>query len=193
MKNFYQLSPRKKLFLGVKIPIMNSMNSLVSIYIKYMRNLKHFYLSGIRLKLFRLFRTCGNGVNSPSGYNVTLSQKRAPHALESFDIELFHIELLSLKSWLLSLQFLGQFWPWEGVKSGKNNGLWLRNGCHKNTYRNHRIKNVVSKAIRAIQGWFNYLKKGVDNMRFISKHNTKATFYHAKQCQNFYKLRSGSI
>lgn len=125
--------------------------------------------------------------------HAPVSGKRLSHPFESFDIELFHIELLSQIRGLLSLQFLGQFWPWEGVKSGKNNGLWLRNGCHKNTYRNHRIKNVVSKAIRAIQGWFNYLKKGVDNMLTIIKTYTKGIFAMVKQCQNFYKLRSESI
>lgn len=171
----------------------NFCNNYYCIYILH-NYLKGNYEVGLsRNRKCSYSMNCGNRDNSPSGYNVTLSQKSAPNALESFDIELFHIELLSQIRGLLSLQFLGQFWPWEGVKSGKNNGLWLRNGCHKNTYRNHRIKNVVSKAIRAIQGWFNYLKKGVDNMLTIIKTYTKGIFAMVKQCQNFYKLRSGSI
>ena len=45
-------------------------------------------------------------------YTAPVSHKNAPNAIESFDIELFHIELLLR---VLSLQFLGQFWPFLGA------------------------------------------------------------------------------
>jgi len=103
------------LFLGVKIPSMNSMNSLIRIPLKYNIFFQLVYLMRNRLKLFILFRTCGNGKKQ----YAPPSRKSAPHAFKTFDIELFHIELL-LKSFtmvhkkyqllrVLSLLNLGQF------------------------------------------------------------------------------------
>ena len=138
-----------------------------------------------------------------NNHTAPFPPKPAPHALKSFDIELFHVELL-LKSFtmvnkkyqllrVLSLLNLGQFQAFLGAKSGKNNALWLRNSYYKYTYRNHRIKNHLYNQIRIIQGWFYYIKNQVDRNRFIIKTYTKGIFSMIKGCHNFYKLCSGSI
>lgn len=129
----------------------------------------------------KLWQYCGK-------HTAPLPPKIAPHAFESFDIELFHIVLLSIKSWLLSLLNLGQSWPWEGVKSGDNKRFMVANNYDKYTYRNHRIKNIILDQFRAFQGWFYYIKNLVGTNQFIIKTYTKATFYHAKGCPNIYKF-----
>jgi hypothetical protein len=81
MTNFNQLLPTSILILGVKMPCMYSMYSLVQKTIKYTRKIKALYLRENVLKPYILYMICGIRGNSRSGYNTPSSQKRAPHAL----------------------------------------------------------------------------------------------------------------
>jgi hypothetical protein len=60
-------------------------------------------------------------------------------------------------------------------------------------YRNHEIKNVISKAFRVFEDSKTYLQNGVDSGLIIIKTYTNGIFSMIKQCQEFNKSFSELI